>query len=304
MSTATGAVARLAALDPIFRSLEEQVREAALLVDDLAAEVGRTATDFDRDPAALDVTEQRLALLGSLQRKYGESLDEVLRFGGEARSRAAELTKLLDDASTLEADVEKATMAIDDAGVRLTASRRSAAAELTERAVAHLCDLGFSAPTVSIELTATTPGPGGADRASIVFASDTSLTPSAISRVASGGELSRLVLALRLAAGVAEAPVVAFDEIDAGIGGETALAMGRKLRDLATGRQVLAVTHLPQVAAFAACHFVVRRNGPAASVVRVDGEDRLEELSRMLAGLSESAKGREHAAELLEMAQT
>ena len=115
--------------------------------------------------------------------------------------------------------------------------------------------------------------------------------------------MSRLVLALRVATGVTEAPVIAFDEIDAGIGGATALAMGRTLQRLATGRQVLAVTHLPQVAAFAACHFVVRREGTEARLERVEEEARLEELSRMLAGLTASEKGKEHAAELLALGQ-
>ena len=117
--------------------------------------------------------------------------------------------------------------------------------------------------------------------------------------MASGGELSRLVLAIRLAGGVADVPVVAFDEIDAGIGGSTALAMGSKLAALSEGRQVLVVTHLPQVAAFADTHFVVERTGTAATVRKVEGDERVEELSRMLGGLPESEQGRGHAAELL-----
>ncbi len=111
------------------------------------------------------------------------------------------------------------------------------------------------------------------------------------------------MLALRLASGGADAPIVAFDEVDAGIGGATALAMGRKLRDLARNRQVLCVTHLPQVAAHAESHFVVRRDGAVATVEEVVGDARLEELTRMLAGLAASEKGRDHAAELLAQAQ-
>ncbi len=120
--------------------------------------------------------------------------------------------------------------------------------------------------------------------------------------MASGGELSRLILALRLAGGAGRAPVLAFDEVDAGVGGTTALALGAKLAELATDRQVLCVTHLPQVAAFADTHAVVRREGPAATVELVEGEERLEELSRMLSGLPESERGRDHAEELLAIA--
>jgi DNA repair protein RecN (Recombination protein N) len=136
----------------------------------------------------------------------------------------------------------------------------------------------------------------------LLFASDVELTPAPVARIASGGELSRLVLAIRLAGGVADVPVVAFDEIDAGIGGSTALAMGRKLASLAGGRQVLVVTHLPQVAAFADAHFVVERAGAAATVRRLEGEERIAELTRMLGGLPESVRGRSHAAELVALA--
>ncbi|MDR9449968.1 MAG: DNA repair protein RecN, partial [Acidimicrobiia bacterium] len=146
------------------------------------------------------------------------------------------------------------------------------------------------------------PGPAGADLGRLLFASDDRLEPGPVSRVASGGELSRLVLSLRLAGGAGRAPVVAFDEIDAGVGGKTALALGRKLAALARERQVLCVTHLPQVAAFADRHFVISRTGTSVEVSVVEQEERLEELSRMLAGLPDSRQGRDHADELIAMA--
>ena len=146
------------------------------------------------------------------------------------------------------------------------------------------------------------PGAHGVDRPELRFASDDQLEPGPIGRIASGGELSRLVLAIRLATGAADAAVVAFDEVDAGVGGATALAMGRKLAKLADRRQVLCVTHLPQIAAQATTHYVVERDGPRATVREVVDEARIEELSRMLAGMPNSERGREHAAELLEAA--
>jgi DNA repair protein RecN (Recombination protein N) len=174
---------------------------------------------------------------------------------------------------------------------------------VTQGAIEHLRDLGFGDPVVEFEVTPIEPGPTGADRITVKFASDASLQPAPVARIASGGELSRLVLAIRLAAGRAEATVVAFDEIDAGLGGETALAMGRKLASLGQDRQVLCVSHLPQVAAFADAHYVVERTGTQASVRRVEGDDRVDELTRMLAGLAGSQKGRDHAAELLALAR-
>jgi DNA repair protein RecN (Recombination protein N) len=155
------------------------------------------------------------------------------------------------------------------------------------------------APVVQLEFTETALGPDGIDRIELRFASDDSLSPGPATRIASGGELSRLTLSLRLAAGIGDAVVLAFDEVDAGIGGATALAMGEKLAALGEARQLFCVTHLPQVAAHADTHFVVARNGNRAEVRRVDGEERLEELSRMLGGLADSERGQLHAAELL-----
>jgi DNA repair protein RecN (Recombination protein N) len=135
--------------------------------------------------------------------------------------------------------------------------------------------------------------------ATVLFASDDRLDPGPVAKVASGGELSRLVLALRLAAGAGEAESVVFDEIDAGVGGQTAIAVGAKLAALASSRQVLVVTHLPQVAAHADTHWVVDRVAEEATVRQVADEARVEELTRMLAGIPDSERGREAASELL-----
>jgi DNA repair protein RecN (Recombination protein N) len=155
-----------------------------------------------------------------------------------------------------------------------------------------------------VEVDSAPPGLHGADRVRLLFASDAGLTPGPVSRIASGGELSRLVLAIRVAAGVADADVVAFDEIDAGIGGATALAMGELLSRLAVSRQVLVVTHLPQVAAFANSQFVVERVGREATVRSVEGDERIAEVARMLGGIGASDSGRDHAAELLALAES
>ena len=143
------------------------------------------------------------------------------------------------------------------------------------------------------------PGPNGADRIELWFSSDERLEPGPVNSVASGGELSRLVLAVRLATQRPDTATLVFDEVDAGVGGATALALGRKLADLAEDSQILCVTHLPQVAAYADIHYVVERQGASARVYTVDGDTRLREISRMLAGLPESTAGHQAAAELL-----
>jgi DNA repair protein RecN (Recombination protein N) len=188
------------------------------------------------------------------------------------------------------------------AGAALIQQRRATGERVSAAAIGHLQDLGFSDPYVGFRIAEREPGPDGADRVVLEFASDRALVPGPVGKIASGGELSRLILALRLASGTSDASIIAFDEIDAGTGGTTALAMGAKLKDLAGGRQVFCVTHLPQVAAYAESHFVVRREGNTATVSKVEGDERLEELSRMLAGLPDSERGREHAAELLSIA--
>ena len=288
--------------DPSLDGLATQAGDVAALLSDLHAEIARTAGAIDRDPGTLAHVEDRLARLGDLRRKYGDTLDDILTFGEQAAGRAGELDDLLGRAEELEAEERKALIDVAGAGDALSAARHEAGARLAKAAEGHLKDLGFSAPVVRLDVQSADPSPSGADRVGLAFASDSALSPAPVARIASGGELSRLVLALRLAGGAGDATVVAFDEIDAGIGGTTALAMGKKLAALTTSRQVLCVTHLPQVAAFADTHFVVTRDGNRASVRPVEGEERVEELSRMLAGLPGSDKGREHAAELLTLA--
>lgn len=293
---------RAALFDP---SLSEVARRAAGLAaeaTDLAGDLRHRRESVEQDPAALEAAQQRLAALSDLKRKYGDTLDEVVAFAADAHERAGRLTALVDRADSLSAELAAAEASLAGAGTALTRARAEAGKRLAGRARRHLRDLGFRSPSLRLSVVPAAPGPGGADRAELLFSSDSSLEPGPVGRVASGGELSRLVLAVHLAAGVGEAPVVAFDEIDAGIGGETALAMGEKLAALARGRQVLVVTHLPQVAAFADAQLVVEREGSRAVVRPVEGGERVQELTRMLAGFPASERGRGHAAELLEAA--
>ncbi len=291
-----------ARLDPDLGAIADQLTDLAGILADAGTDVARRQMDLDVEPAVLEEVERRLALLGDLRRKYGDDLDDVLAFAERARARVAELGDLLEEAEELGGRIDRAAADVADAAEALTAVRVKAAERIRAGALEHLRELGFSSPLLGFTFERVDPGPRGADRVELGFSSDDTLAPAPIGRVASGGELSRIVLAVRLAAASATAEVLAFDEIDAGVGGVTALAMGRKLADLARGRQVLCVTHLPQVAAFADHHLVVERTGTTATVRRVDGEARLEELSRMLSGLPDSIKGREHAAELLELA--
>jgi len=302
MDLAARALGDAAGLDGSLLDLASQVTDVLTVVSEINLEVARYASALRVDPSVLQEIEERIALLSSLKRKYGDSLEAILAFRKDAVSREAELARLLESADDIADRLQKASEEVAIAGDALRAVRQSAADRITTKATQHLKELGFSAPFLEITVNHSPPTGHGADSGTVLFASDISLTPGPVASIASGGELSRLVLALTLASGGAEADVVAFDEIDAGIGGETALAMGHKLASLAKGRQVICVTHLPQVAAFADRHYVVTRDGTTTLITESKHDARTEELSRMLAGLTSSEKGKEHAEELLAMA--
>jgi DNA repair protein RecN (Recombination protein N) len=289
-------------LDPSLEPFVVRLEAAIAEIDEVAADLRNVADGIDHDPAGLRAMEDRAAAIADLKRKYGATVDEVIAYGADAAARAAHLGALVARAETITSELETAQSEAAAAGEALAEGRRRAGKALTTEALSLLGELGFRDPVLSIDVVPATPGPHGSDRVTLSFASTTGLTPGPVSRVASGGELSRLVLAVRVAAGVADADVVAFDEIDTGVGGATALAMGELLARLATGRQVLVVTHLPQIAAFADSHFVVERGEDAAVVRRVVGDERIGELTRMLSGIEDSTQGRGHASELLALA--
>jgi DNA repair protein RecN (Recombination protein N) len=299
-------VSRLRKLAALDTGLGEQVSAAETLGElthDLLSTIRDLAETANDDPQALEHLEQQLTTMGELKRKYGKTLDEVIEFGEGAGRRASQLEEMLERASTIDDLVEGLTSDLVAVGGELRAARHRAIESIESDARAHLGALGLESASLAFRIEDAEPGPSGADRVELMFASDDRLAAGTIQDVASGGELSRLVLALRLATRAKDTDTLVFDEIDAGVGGATALAVGRKLADLARDCQVLCVTHLPQVAAHADSHYVIERSGTTATVRKVEGEARLAELSRMLAGLPESERGREAAAELLEGAR-
>jgi DNA repair protein RecN (Recombination protein N) len=303
LDTAGLEMQRLARVDDSLGELASRLSGIADSLGEVQVEIASIATDLEHDPAELDSLENRIQRLGELRRKYGDTLEEILEFGGQAAVRAGQLEDLLGEADDLAMDLEQKTEAAQRAAKMLSVRRTKTASQLEDEAVEHLRELGMANPVVRFEIAPVDLGPTGGDRIELGFASDQSLTLGPAAKVASGGELSRLTLALRLAAGIGDAELIAFDEVDAGIGGATALAMGEKLAALSSARQIFCVTHLPQVAAHADMHFVVERDGARATVRAVNGDERLAELSRMLGGLPDSERGQLHAAELLAAAQ-
>jgi DNA repair protein RecN (Recombination protein N) len=287
--------------------LDGSLADLANDADGVAAsvtELGRAARlageGLELDPARLEELESRLTLMGDLKRKYGRSLAEVIDYGEEVRRRVEELDVLIRDSDHVDELVDRCKGEVRAQAAALSKARHEVAVTVAKRMTEHLGDLGLGSARVDLDLREVEPGPSGADRVVMAFASDSRLEPGDVSVVASGGELSRLVLALRLATRADDASTLVFDEVDTGIGGKTALAMGAKLAELAKASQVLCVTHLPQVAAHADTQFVVERiDGGPARVRRVEADERVTEIARMLAGLPDSEAGRTAAAELL-----
>lgn len=304
LDDAVRAIDKASRMDTALEDAAAQAKELASLVSELLTDLSRYAADLSSDDTDLGVIERRLAELGDLKRKYGDTIDDIMTFRKDAATRVEELATTLESAADIDERLASALLTVVTAGASLTQARGKAAEDLSLKATYHLKDLGFTDPHVSVHLSEREPRLTGCDRIELLFASDSALTPAPVSSVASGGELSRLVLALTLSAGGADSAIVAFDEIDAGIGGSTALAMGEKLTALARGRQVICVTHLPQVAAYGDTHFVVSRVGTVTSVTRVAEKDRVVEITRMLAGLGDSDTGQKHAKELLDRART
>jgi len=291
-------------LDPSLADLGNDADGVAASVTELGRAARVAGEGLELDPAQLEELEGRLTAIGDLKRKYGRTLGEVITYGEEVASRADELDELIRDSDRVDEMIENGKGEVRAKAEALSRERQKVATAVAGRMTEHLGDLGLASARLDFELREVEPGPLGVDRVLMTFASDSRLEAGDVSVVASGGELSRLVLALRLATRSHEATTLVFDEVDTGIGGKTALAMGAKLAELAQASQVLCVTHLPQVAAHADTHFVVERgdDGPAR-VRRVVEDDRVAEIARMLAGLPDSQAGRTAAAELLEGAR-
>jgi DNA repair protein RecN (Recombination protein N) len=288
------------ALGPPLARLEAALAE----VQDVAFDLAGYAEDLDADPEALDAALSRRAAIGRLLRRYGPTTADVRAHLDQARTRLADVDGGEERLAELREDVATTAAAVARLGAALRDARRAAAAQLAAVVDAHLVDLAMPDARTAIAVEEAPPGPDGADRVEFLLAANRGQPALPLGRAASGGERSRVALAVKVAlADADDTPVMVFDEVDAGIGGETALAVGRKLARLARGRQVLCVTHLAQLAAFADAHFVVSKSVAGAStvtaVVRLDDEDRVAELSRMLSGSGGGAAALSHARELL-----
>jgi DNA repair protein RecN (Recombination protein N) len=298
-----GALASLGDRAP-YRELAARLRSVQADLDDIAHDIRAIAERIEEDPERLAALRARRQLLRDLRRKYGPTLDDVIAYAVEAEERLSDLVSHDERAAELDARRVAALRARSAAEARVRAARVEAGPRLAKAVERHLRELAMPKAKLDVQID----GAAGED-VRVLLAANPGTPALPLAKVASGGELARAMLALRLAlpaAGDTTPPTYVFDEVDAGIGGAAATAVGRALAKLARRRQVLVVTHLPQVAAYADHHVAVHKSAQTRSTsVRADvvvGATRVVELSRMLSGSPESATAREHAAELLRTA--
>jgi DNA repair protein RecN (Recombination protein N) len=292
-------------IDGSLQPWREVVDNALYGLEELGREMGGYASSIEHDPARLDALRRRQDLLFRLKRKYGPGLADVLGAADAAREELAALDSSALDQEEIEREIDAAEAVLRQAAARLSAARAAGAERLAAEISTVLPELGMPAATFAVELSPLRePGAAGAEDVEFRIAVNAGFEPRPLSRVASGGELSRVMLALRTAlARIDRIPTLIFDEIDAGIGGRVGRQVGEKLARVAAGHQVFVITHLPQIASRADHHLLVlktSREGLAATAVQaLEGDERVRELARLLGGDPESDASLEHAREML-----
>lgn len=310
--------------DTTLTALAEQLAEAVAVIASVSGELGSYLSGLPSDASALEAKLARQAELRTLTRKYAADIDGVLDWARDSRDRLAQLDVSEEALAGLEHRVDELRGIVVSSAAELTTARTKSAKGLSKAVTAELAGLAMSdadftvsvrplpakvddsAPLTLDSGVSVHAGRDGVDNVEFGFAAHCGTDVLPLNKSASGGELSRVMLALEVVlAASAEGTTMVFDEVDAGVGGRAAVQIGRRLARLARTHQVIVVTHLPQVAAYADVHLVVDSSGrgKTSEVRRLDDDDRVAELARMLAGLGESDSGRAHARELLEAAQ-
>jgi DNA repair protein RecN (Recombination protein N) len=325
LGTARAALAPMASHDPALADLDRRIQELGYLTADLGTDLAAYLSEVEVDPARLTWVQNRRADLARLQRKYGDTCDDVLAWAKEAAARLTELEGADDRADGLQVRLEVLRGELTGCAGELSAARQVAAADFGARVTNELSHLAMGKAVVQVAVGRHADPDGlllavdsesesapvrfsrhGVDDIEILLTANPGAPARSVAKAASGGELSRVMLALEVVTGSGDVPTFVFDEVDAGVGGRAALDVGARLATLATSAQVIVVTHLAQVAAYADRHLVVRKTDDghitASGVAAVTGEERLRELARMMAGVEDSEVAIEHARELLAQA--
>ena len=322
LATARRALEELAQYDAKFGPLAEALESARATVDDAALEIRSYLDRLEADPERLNEVESRLALIEKLKRKYGRTLDEVLEYGRQAGERLGELESRDETLAKVEKEQQQLADQFVAAAQKLSDRRRGAAEQLEKQVEKELGSLAMERARFRVAFEPVEPGPAGwsahgIDRVVFMVSANPGQPPRPLAQVASGGELSRITLALKASLAPGEPKngakrsktakahrTLVFDEIDTGVGGRVAEAIGRRLQKLSAAHQVLCVTHLSQIAGFADAHYFVdktERNGLTfATIAELSDEARVQELARMLSGEQVTGAALEHARQLLQ----
>ncbi|GGB96628.1 DNA repair protein RecN [Cellulomonas carbonis] len=308
------ALEQVAEHDPALAALVTRVAEVGYLLDELLADLGGYAQDLASDPVRLDAVQARRAELTALARAHGGTVDAVLEWARSSGLRLLDLDGTGDRTDAVRAALDAAEDRLSSLASQVSAARTDAAARLAEAVTEELGGLAMAGARLEVALTpGDALGPWGAEEVEMLLVPHAGAPARPLGQGASGGELSRVMLAIEVAlatspaSGAATPPTFVFDEVDAGVGGRAAVEVGRRLAELARQCQVVVVTHLAQVAAFADSHLVVSKSRAGevdvvtvSDVREVAGDERVAELARMLSGQEDSTAALEHAAELLE----
>lgn len=300
--------------DPSLATLATRVAEAGYLLADVAAELASYLDGLQADPLRLEAVQQRRAELGTLTRSYGADVAQVLAWADDAGRRLLDLEGGDQHVEDLRGRLAELDEQLGSLAAEVTRARTDAAERLARAVSAELAGLAMAGAELRVAVEPGEPGPSGADRVEMLLVPHAGAPARPLGKGASGGELSRVMLAIEVSlatapdSGATRPGTFVFDEVDAGVGGRAAIEIGRRLADVARTSQVLVVTHLAQVAAFADRHLVVTKSSAGgvdvvteSDVRLVTGEDRVRELARMLSGQDDSAAARTHAAELLDL---
>ncbi len=305
LGEAEAELSSVAAIDPELDSVAEQVRAVSVELDDAASALRSYADEIEAEPEQLEELEERLTVLDRLKRKHGGTAEAVLAHAEHCRAEIERLDNAEELAAALEGRLAGAMEQRATIAGELAKARATAATQLERRVADELEALAMEGASVEVRIEPHPDGFGasGSETVEFLVATNPGIPPSPLRDAASGGELSRIMLALTGLGAGGGAGTVVFDEIDAGIGGNTARAVGEKLRELGAERQLICITHLPQVASLAGAHFrIVKDSGGKsvqASVERVDGEELVAEIVRMLGGKRDDETASRHARELL-----
>ena len=298
-------IEEVAPYDERLKELLGLIKEAYSLIEEGAGALGSYVSDIEFNPQRLEEVEGRLYLISRLKRKYGGSIEEILAYKDKIARELLSLSEGEERMEDLSREINQLEEELEREAGKLSQMRRECAVSLEEGVLKHLHDLGMEKARFKVEISEKEIDSKGIDRVEFVFSANPGEPLLPLQRIASGGELSRFMLSAKNALREADpVPILVFDEIDQGIGGEMGFILGEKLRQLSRGRQVIVVTHLPQIACFADHHFLVRKmeseNYTEVRIEKLSREKRIEELTRMLGGSESASTAYRHAEELLE----